>query len=533
MIDPNQLKNFFRAGMANLLIKTPSADEELVIHEIVQTLQKTPFFDRAWQWDAARQFTSLELDGETGTVAPLEVSPQAHPVLTFFHHLESKLELNHPTLIIAKDIWRFIENPEARPDFIRLAIDCFYRLKRSHHRLFILDGNGNIPVHFQDLVWLLPNPLPNAGEISALIDKKMQSLAQSARYARREFPISLTSSEWQQLIRTCQGLTSEAIEDILQLVALQQFSFTSEALEQVKALKVQRLATSGIIFGNPPDVAVRGLSAVESWAASQLPLLLDPVGRSQYNLQLTKGVLVVGPAGTGKSLFAKTLAQQWNIPLIQLDMGRLMNKHLGGSEANLRGLLEIAEACAPCILWADEIDKQLASTNGENDGGTSARTIAFLLTWLQEHKSDVILVATANRPWNLTAEQLRRFQCFFVDLPNVNARFEIWEVLLEKFSISLPTEVIELLAAESESYTGAEINAIASECATTAWVEGHPGQVDVGALLNKLRCRHPQWGGGNQELLDLRNWAASSQTIWANPSNQSSSVTQNSRHIEW
>lgn len=142
-------------------------------------------------------------------------------------------------------------------------------------------------------------------------------------------------------------------------------------------------------------------------------------------------------------------------------------------------------------------------------------------------------MATANRPWNLTAEQLRRFQCFFVDLPNVNARFEIWEVLLEKFSISLPTEVIELLAAESESYTGAEINAIASECATTAWVEGHPGQVDVGALLNKLRCRHPQWGGGNQELLDLRNWAASSQTIWANPSNQSSSVTQNSRHIEW
>jgi SpoVK/Ycf46/Vps4 family AAA+-type ATPase len=244
-------------------------------------------------------------------------------------------------------------------------------------------------------------------------------------------------------------------------------------------------------------------------------------------------VLVIGPAGTGKSLFAKTLAQQWNIPLLQLDMGRLMNKHLGGSEANLRGLLEIAEACAPCILWADEIDKQLANSNGENDGGTSARTIAFLLTWLQEHKSDVILVATANRPWNLTAEQLRRFQCFFVDIPDVNARFEIWQALLEKFSISLPTEAVELLAAESESYTGAEINTIVSESATNAWVQGHPGQVDVGALLNKLRCRHPQWGGRNQELLELRNWAAASQTIWANPAPQSSSVTQNSRHIQF
>ncbi|MGL5192961.1 MAG: AAA family ATPase [Chroococcales cyanobacterium] len=533
MIDPKQLKNFCRAGMATLLIKTPSVDEELVIHEIVQTLQQKSFFDRALQWDAANQFKTIELNGKTDTEAPLDVSPQAHPVLTFFHHLEAKLELNYPTLVIAKDIWKFIESPEARPDFIRLAIDCFYRLKRSHHRLFILDVTGNIPAHFQDLVWLLPNPLPNSDEISALIDRKMQSLAQSARYARIEFPISLTSSDWQQLIRTCQGLTSEAIEDILQLVALEKSSFTSDALEPVKALKVQRLANSGITFGNPPDVAVKGLSAVQAWASSQLPLLLDPVGRSQYNLQLTKGVLVVGPAGTGKSLFAKTLAQQWNIPLLQLDMGRLMNKHLGGSEANLRGLLEIAEACAPCILWADEIDKQLASTHGENDGGTSARAIAFLLTWLQEHKSDVILVATANRPWNLTAEQLRRFQCFFVDLPDVNARLEIWEALLEKFSISLPTEAVELLAAESEYHTGAEINTIVSECAVNAWVEKHPGQVDVGVLLNKLRCRHPQWGGRNQELLELRNWAASSQAIWANPSTQSSSTTQNSRHINW
>ena len=111
---------------------------------------------------------------------------------------------------------------------------------------------------------------------------------------------------------------------------------------------------------------------------------------------LPKGVLIVGMPGCGKSLTAKAASQAFAMPLLRMDMGRLMGKYVGESEANMRRAIMLTEASSPCILWIDELEKAFAGIGGQ--GGTEVTTRLFgnFLTWMQEKESLAFVVATAN-----------------------------------------------------------------------------------------------------------------------------------------
>ena len=150
------------------------------------------------------------------------------------------------------------------------------------------------------------------------------------------------------------------------------------------------------------------------------------------------------------------------LPLLRLDLGKVFSGLVGSSESNVRSALSTCEAVAPCILWIDEIEKGLSGTgsSGSSDGGTTSRVFGTLLTWMQEHKSPVFVVATANDISALPPELLRkgRFdEIFFVDLPTAKERREIFEIQLRKYGWELPTESLEELVNRSEGYSGGEI----------------------------------------------------------------------------
>jgi SpoVK/Ycf46/Vps4 family AAA+-type ATPase len=178
----------------------------------------------------------------------------------------------------------------------------------------------------------------------------------------------------------------------------------------------------------------------------------------EYGLPMPKGIALLGIPGTGKSLTAKMIGGLWHLPLLRLDVGALFGSLVGESEERTRRALHLAETIAPCVLWIDEMEKALA--HGGLDSGTSTRVFGSILTWMQEKKSPVFVVATANDISAMPPELLRkgRFdEIFFLDLPTLNERREIFIVHLKKRRRVPEDYDLDRLARASEGFVGAEI----------------------------------------------------------------------------
>jgi SpoVK/Ycf46/Vps4 family AAA+-type ATPase len=192
-------------------------------------------------------------------------------------------------------------------------------------------------------------------------------------------------------------------------------------------------------------------------------------------VDIPKGVLLFGMPGCGKSLAAKYTAKLMGMPLLRLDMGRIMGPYLGQSEENLRKAIKIAESIAPSILWIDEIEKALAGVKGGNND-TVVRIFGTLLTWMQEKTKPVFVIATANDISGIPPEFLRkgRFdETFFVDFPDKESIKEIFKIHLKKRGKEKFISTIDfdrIVSEMKEGYAGADIEAIVSEVVERAFL---------------------------------------------------------------
>ena len=182
---------------------------------------------------------------------------------------------------------------------------------------------------------------------------------------------------------------------------------------------------------------------------------------SNYGLPTPRGLLLIGIQGTGKSLTAKAIANDWQLPLLKLDVGKLFGGIVGESESRLRQMINVAETISPCILWIDEIDKAFTNTESKGDSGTSNRVLATFISWLSEKTKPVFVISTANNIDLLPLEIIRkgRFdEIFFLDLPKTEEREEIFKIHLQEFRPnSWESFDYSKLAKLSESFSGAEI----------------------------------------------------------------------------
>lgn len=168
----------------------------------------------------------------------------------------------------------------------------------------------------------------------------------------------------------------------------------------------------------------------------------------------------MGAPGSGKSLSAKAAASELDIPLYRLDITRLYSKYIGETEENLRKAFDILSKLSPVCVWIDELEKIFSSSSGEIDGGVSKRVLGSFLTWLQEKRDEIFIVATSNDISSVPYEFLRkgRFdEIFFSPLPDINTREKIFEIHLKKRNISIPSELIKKLAEITEGFSGGEI----------------------------------------------------------------------------
>ena len=239
--------------------------------------------------------------------------------------------------------------------------------------------------------------------------------------------------------------------------------------------KAHRLAAGGLLEVIEPDPAglagVGGLDGLKTWLTHRRAAF-SPAA-ADFGLPQPKGVLLVGPPGTGKSLSARAIAATWNFPLIRLDFGRLQGSYVGESEKNLRAVLAQLSGMAPCVCWTDEIEKGLAGS-GTNGGEIARRMLSTLLTWMQEQQG-VFWFATANDVTALPPELMRkgRFDDTFVlDLPDPEERAAIWTIHLAKRRRNPADFDLPALVAATEGFSGAEIEAAVIDGLHLAFSDG-------------------------------------------------------------
>ncbi|MDO4761609.1 MAG: AAA family ATPase [Corynebacterium sp.] len=254
------------------------------------------------------------------------------------------------------------------------------------------------------------------------------------------------------------------------------------------------------------DYTIGGLATLKSWLTKREVLIKSDL--SATALHPPKGILLCGVPGCGKSLSAKAIAHQWQLPLYRLDMGSVLGMYVGESEKNLREALATADRVAPCVLWIDEIEKGLA--NSASDSSVTKRLIGQFLYWLQESTSKVFLVATANDVSTLPPELLRkgRFdEVFFVDLPTAEEREEILRLSFIKYIQQCPSpEMLAELTAVSEGFAGSDIDAAVHDIASEMFAHRSSTLPDDDYIAEVFRNVVPFSQSNPEEVEAIRQW---------------------------
>jgi len=341
-------------------------------------------------------------------------------------------------------------------------------------------------------------------------DELYQSLAQMVDQYRGQVQIDWDAEDVRTAAGILTGVTeTEALNVLATLIAGGQV--TREKLPQLSEYKdriFSDLAGIERIYLKD-DYRVGGLRNLRTWLAKRERLMLADF--SHTKLAPPRGVLLVGVPGCGKSLSAKAIASEWQLPLYRLDMASVLGMYVGQSESRLREALETADRVAPCVLWIDEIEKALASSGG--DSGTSRRLIGQFLFWLQESTSRVFMVATANDIRSLPPELTRkgRFdEIFFVDLPDEADREEILRMYFTSLcNHDLPPDLMTRLVAATDQFSGAEIRAVVDDIGQSQFADNRATMYDDSTVLRFFENIVPFSQSNAEDLETIRAWGRS------------------------
>ena len=348
------------------------------------------------------------------------------------------------TIILTKDFHKYYEDPT----IIRTLKELSYSLKETRSNLIISSHIFPSSEELDDLITTVNLPLPDQGELKNLI-KRIAITTNS----------ELNEKDLNELAMASSGLSEIKVKQVTAKALTQRGKISKFDIQDILEEKRQVIAKSEILEffeSKASQNDIGGLKILKVWLNQRFRAFSKEA--RDYGLPIPKGVLLVGPQGTGKSLTAKSISRSWSMPLLRLDVGRLFSSLVGSSEARTRETISRAEAMSPCILWIDEIDKGFGG-DARSDGGTSQRVLASLLTWMAEKESSVFVIATANAIDKLPPELLRkgRFdEIFFLDLPNSEERLSILDLHLRKRrpSYSFPLSTI---IDRTNGYSGAEL----------------------------------------------------------------------------
>lgn len=403
------------------------------------------------------------------------------------------------TIYLMEDLHHFLKYPH-QPENATLLRELHY-LHQLHCPLILCAPVVELPIELREIFTVVELPFPNYYQIKDFITTRIASSC-----------LKLSELGQEHLIKACQGMSYQRIKQVLARSIVHSGYIDESAIPLILHAKMQIIRQTGLLEFIPQPESLKrvgGLEQLKQWVKLRRTAFSESAQR--YGIPTPKGLLLVGIQGTGKSLSAKTIAHEWQLPLLKLDTGRLFAGLVGESENRTREMIKLAEAVAPCVLWIDEIDKAFGNLRQgwDGDSGTSRRVFASLITWMQEKSSPVFIVATANQVEVLPAELLRkgRFdEIFFLNLPTEKERQDIFRVHLQRLR---PTRIREfdlgLLAKNAKNFSGAEIEQVIIDAMYRAFSR----QEDFGNedIILSIEETVPLANMAGEQITSLTRWA--------------------------
>ncbi len=480
--DLHDLELLLRSETPLLLIESREEPRILELFNRLGARLDAPVF--SWSVTEGLRLTRFDIAEEQYT-EPAEV----------LRHIKATTQ---PGIYLLLDFHPFLEHPL----HVRLLKEIAQRFRDTPRRLVLVSHALQTPPEVSHLAARFELSLPDRSRLLGLIREEAQAWQHAA--PNRSFRANREAVE--QLSRNLLGVTESDARRLIRNAIRNDGAITESDVADVTRAKYELLSPGGAVSFEYDTVGfgdVAGLHNLKGFVDRRRAVFLD---EGKGVADPPKGVMLLGVQGGGKSLAAKAVAGRLGVPLLRLDFGALYNKFIGESERNLRDALRTADVMAPCVLWCDEIEKGIAT--GSGDDGLGRRLLGGLLTWMAERKTRVFLVATSNDISGLPPELVRKGrldEIFFVDLPGLEIRREVFRIHLSKRGLESSRFDLERLAEASVGFTGAGIEQAVVNALYAA--DSDAAATDTDALLAELAATQPLSVVMDRQIEALRDWA--------------------------
>ena len=473
------IANLCRARFPMLYITTWEEERALkTLYRLVKDVEfiKTERTLFVWRITTGIEKIENELDIAAGGKSEADTSDPLKA-------LEFIQKYDKPALLVLLDFHVYFDQRKPEAKVIRKTRDTVNILKGGvvPKNVILLAPRLMLPNELQKDITIVDFDLPDYRDI----EKSLQRIIRD-NMSNTKIRFNLNEGSIEELAKAAQGLTLQEAENAFARAIVERGCLDENSRDIIVEEKRQIIKKTGVLEFvksslNLDDVG--GLGNLKKWLIKRNK---SWQGRAAaYHLPAPKGILITGVPGCGKSLTAKAISAIWKLPLLRMDVGKIFSGIVGSSEENMRHAIKTAEATAPSILWIDEIEKGFSGVGASNDSGTATRVFGTFLTWMQEKKESVFVVATANNIHALPSEMLRkgRFdEIFFVDLPTLSEREAIFKVHLKnrlqseevKGNFEWSEANLLHLAAKTEGFVGAEIENIVINGLFEAFCEDRP-----------------------------------------------------------
>ncbi len=459
-----RLAEYVRACFTGLWIHSIEPDD--AVAEIAALCRSEHWALATWDIERGLAFVGAEA----------AVAPGAPDPLGAIHALGALATPDGTSLLVVRNFHRFLGSAE-----IVQAVEARISQGRNDRTfVIVLAPLVQLPVELERHFAVIEHELPTRDDIARI--------AQSVAIEPGELP---SEPELGAVLDASAGLTRIEAENAFSLALVRHGKLQPDVIWELKG---QALKASGLLKlhrGTERFTDLGGLAALQQFCTQALR-----PGRAA-NVR-ARGVLLLGVPGTGKSAFAKALGNETGRPTLILDIGSLLGSLVGETERRVRDALRTIDAMAPCIVFVDELEKALggAATGSNGDSGVGTRLFGTLLSWLNDHESDVFFVGTSNDVSKLPPEFARaeRFDgTFFLDLPGSREKAMIWQIYLERFGLNR-----QQARPGDRDWTGAEIRACCRLAALlgVSLVDAAQHVVPVAVTAGESVERLRQWASG-------------------------------------
>ncbi|MGC1498427.1 MAG: AAA family ATPase [Terriglobales bacterium] len=413
-------------------------------------------------------------------------------------------------VFILKDFHRHLDNPVV----VRRLRDVGQKFSANRRTLILTAPTIEMPPELASLVEFLDLPLPDQPRLREIIRETYTRMA-----GNHTLKLQLASDGVDAMAANLRGLTEEEAERAVSQTVIARLALSPDCITDVLEAKKAALQRSEMLeFVDATDnmASIGGLDNLKTWLAQRRGSWSDHA--RDFGLDAPKGVIILGVQGCGKSLCARAVAGEWQLPLVKFDTAAIYDKYIGETEKRIQKVFKVAEGLAPCVLWIDELEKVFAGSGPDSasaDAGVSSRLLASFLSWMQDRKAPVFVAATCNNVTALPPELIRkgRFdELFFVDLPNQAERKQIFAIQLTKRKRNPADYDLEKIAAAAQGFSGAEIESAVQTALYAAFSQKR--ELSNDDMLTALSSTVPLSITRAEEIGALRDWAKD-RAVWA------------------